>query len=72
MEVESKTAGDILNLSLGERQEELRGFHKPKKPRGKKIKLPAGKSFTALPDSSDDSEDEEEEMNFNGNEDMDW
>jgi len=37
---------EILNSSLGEKLDSLRGFDKVKKPRGKKIKVPAGLSYT--------------------------
>lgn len=48
---------DILNSTLGEKLDQLRGSDKDKKPRGKKIKVPAGMSYSAVVE--DDVEDED-------------
>jgi len=56
MEVENETARRILDSTLGERLEALRGVDKKeaKKKRGKKIKVPAGRSYTEDPEEEED------------------
>lgn len=47
----------LLDQTFGERLENLRGVDKEKKKRGKKV--PAGKSFTAVENSSSEEDDDE-------------
>ena len=52
---------ELLDSTLGEKLEELRGFNKPKQIRGKKIKVPAGASYTAVEDEEVEEVEEDEE-----------
>jgi hypothetical protein len=71
MTTESEDIRDLMNSSLGEKLEQLRGVgdgQQVKKQRGKKIKVPAGKSYTAEeekensdPEEVDEPEDVEAE-----------
>lgn len=59
MAVDTLAMRELMNSTLGEKLEELRGLGKPKarQIRGKKLKVPPGKSFTALDSSSSSEED---------------
>lgn len=58
MVTDSETTRALLDSTLGEKLEELRGVgNVEKRKRGKKIKVPPGKSFCADPDTSSESED---------------
>lgn len=63
MDVETGSARELLDSSLGEMLEELRGVGKNEKPktRGKKIKIAPGKSYTAPRESDKETESEEDE-----------
>jgi hypothetical protein len=52
---------ELLDSSFGEKLDQLRGFSKTAKPkRGKKIKVPAGKSYTAVQEEDCENEEAEE------------
>jgi hypothetical protein len=57
---------ELLDSSFGEKLDQLRGFSKTKPKRGKKIKVPAGKSYTDVQEkdqgNEEDEDDEEEEV----------
>ena len=57
----SESVRDLLNSTLGEKLEELRGYNTEKKSRGKKIKVPAGKSYTHMEEEEEEEEEDEEE-----------
>jgi len=63
METNSETIKEILSSSLGEKLDQLRGTDKKKiTKRGKKIKVPAGKSYTEVREEMEEMEREMEEL----------
>ena len=64
METEDGNMRDLLDSSLLEKLEKLRGVggKEKKKPRGKKIKIPAGKSYCAVRDEENEENIMEEEI----------
>ena len=65
METANETTRELLNSTLGETLEALRGLDAPKnKPRGKKIKVPPGKSYCTNDEEEEREEEEEEEADF--------
>ena len=59
MEVNSEEMRDLMDSTLGEKLEQLRGVNQPagSKGRGKKIKVAPGRSFTELPSEEEDDVD---------------
>jgi hypothetical protein len=64
MECDTDTTRELMDSTFGDTLEKLRGFDKEKKkqPRGKKIKVLPGQSYSAEVDEQDDEEDEEDEI----------
>ncbi len=64
METDSQTIREILNSTLGEKLDKLRGTDQSSKPkpRGKKIKVPAGKSYTSVKEEVSEEEKEDDSM----------
>jgi hypothetical protein len=58
----SESARELLNSTFGEKLDQLRGTDKAKsKKRGKKIQVPAGKSYTSILEDQEVEEDNEEQ-----------
>ena len=62
-ELDNEIMKELMDSTLAEKLEELRGVaEKKKKPRGKRLKVPPGKSYTAPVSESEDEGDEELEL----------
>ena len=65
MQLDNETMRELLDSTLAEKLEHLRGVAEKKKPRGRKLKVPPGESYTAP--ESEAEEDEDEELQLDGN-----
>lgn len=65
MQVDTENARRLLDSTLGERLEALRGVDKAavKKQRGKKVRVPAGRSYTADPVEEHEQDEMEQKEN---------
>ena len=62
MEVDTEATRELLNSTLGEKLEELRGVGKKKAPQKRGKKVAPGKSYTQMEEDEDEEEDEVEDV----------
>ena len=70
MQLDNETMKELLDSTLAEKLEHLRGMAEKKKPRGRKLKVPLGKSYTAPESEAEEDEDEELQLDNNDEEEV--